>query len=290
MTRITRIGERRLCPRKMRKNAKWNGRLTQREHDGLAWSRYMAVLYSSGGVWQKTACLSCTPWTRFTEPSSRSGGMQSVLRLNTFNQQHPFWNFLWEITEPKVVNDVIPALEKRKEVIKRRLERVRPPELVGLEEAAKPVIEKRLERDLRDIESSLDKLKKYTKKDFISELERQIASAMYVCRNFLPIGVVRDEKYDQKGAFNNLEEFNTISYELTALAGLVVFAASSLRAVFESIIYIGPLRDYPERHYIFSGNLAKHVGKSGKMVPDVLFKSDDLVKQVNLQLESFGLG
>jgi len=37
------------------------------------------------------------------------------------------------------------------------------------------------------------------------------------------------------------------------------------------MIYIGPLRDYPERHYIFSGNLAEHVGKSGKMAGDTLY-------------------
>jgi predicted ATPase len=39
-----------------------------------------------------------------------------------------------------------------------------------------------------------------------------------------------------------------------------------------------------------SGNLSKEVGKSGKMLPDVLFKNSELLKQVNEQFERFKLG
>jgi predicted ATPase len=55
-------------------------------------------------------------------------------------------------------------------------------------------------------------------------------------------------------------------------------------------VYLGPLREYPERHYIFSGNLADDVGKTGNMVPDVLFKDKALLQRVNDHFEAFGIG
>jgi len=55
-------------------------------------------------------------------------------------------------------------------------------------------------------------------------------------------------------------------------------------------VYLGPLRENPERHYIFSGNPTQHVGKTGKMVPDILFKNRSLVERLNEKLETFGVG
>ena len=56
------------------------------------------------------------------------------------------------------------------------------------------------------------------------------------------------------------------------------------------MVYIGPLREYPERLYILSDNLSKQVGKSGKMLPDILFKDRNILKLLNEQLARFGLG
>jgi hypothetical protein len=224
-----------------------------------------------------------------TAPAS-AGVTESVLRLKSLNQQHPFWSFLWETVKTLIEKETLNVLNRRREFLAQRLEKVRAPELAGIEESAKRPGEKRMERELRDIEDTLEKLKKYTQKDLVNEVEKQVSKTMLLCRNFLPVGMMREDREEQRGVFGVLEEVGGMGYDLSTIAGLVIFAASTLQNSLESTIYIGPLRDYPERHYIFSGNLTEQVGKSGKMVPDVLFKRRDLLDQVNQQLESFGLG
>lgn len=57
----------------------------------------------------------------------------------------------------------------------------------------------------------------------------------------------------------------------------------------DQTIYLGPLREYPERHYVFSGNSSGDVGKSGRMLPDILFTRRDLVDETNNTLKIFGI-
>jgi len=66
--------------------------------------------------------------------------------------------------------------------------------------------------------------------------------------------------------------------------------SSVLRRVFERMVYLGPLRDYPERHYVFSGNMARDVGKSGSFLSDLLFRRPRLVNETNDILKEFGIG
>lgn len=56
------------------------------------------------------------------------------------------------------------------------------------------------------------------------------------------------------------------------------------------IIHIGPLRDFPGRAYQFSGNAGADVGKSGKYMPDILFKRPDIVENVNHWFNKFEMG
>lgn len=67
-------------------------------------------------------------------------------------------------------------------------------------------------------------------------------------------------------------------------------ASQMVRKFLDEMIYLGPLRDFPERHYVFSGNVTGQVGKTGRLVPDLLYKNRRLLKQVNEILEAFGIG
>ncbi|MBI3799524.1 MAG: AAA family ATPase [Deltaproteobacteria bacterium] len=49
----------------------------------------------------------------------------------------------------------------------------------------------------------------------------------------------------------------------------------------KDMIYLGPLRSYPERLYTSSGNVSDHVGKFGERLPDILFRDRELLNQVN---------
>ncbi|MEI6609660.1 MAG: DUF3696 domain-containing protein, partial [Deltaproteobacteria bacterium] len=55
-------------------------------------------------------------------------------------------------------------------------------------------------------------------------------------------------------------------------------------------VYIGPLREYPERVYSYSGNIPSNVGKSGKYTPDILMKRSDLVTKINEWFKRFEIG
>lgn len=58
-----------------------------------------------------------------------------------------------------------------------------------------------------------------------------------------------------------------------------------LRTLLGSVRYIGPLREYPERYYTYTGNQGDYVGKSGKGVSDFLFKDAALIASLNQWLK-----
>jgi len=119
----------------------------------------------------------------------------------------------------------------------------------------------------------------------------QLSTDPYLyCREFLP---VRADEQDLEKSTTSEEVWKLSNvykpknppniYDLTILASEVC------RSLFEEMTYIGPLREYPERIYTFSGNTGKQVGKSGKMLPDILFKNPELLQRVNDQLGRFDL-
>lgn len=71
---------------------------------------------------------------------------------------------------------------------------------------------------------------------------------------------------------------------------LALTVGGLFRHVLEKTLYIGPLRNFPERYFMFSGVSAAYVGKSGKFVPDILVADKELLAKVNERLDSFDLG
>lgn len=55
------------------------------------------------------------------------------------------------------------------------------------------------------------------------------------------------------------------------------------------INYIGPLRDFPERSYSFSGNILSNVGKTGGNMPDMLFRRPEIVESINKWFSLFDI-
>jgi len=66
--------------------------------------------------------------------------------------------------------------------------------------------------------------------------------------------------------------------------------AQSLQDQLSEIVYLAPLREYPERHYILSGNIPAEVGKTGKNTPDVLFTNRAITRRLNRWLDRFDVG
>ena len=78
-------------------------------------------------------------------------------------------------------------------------------------------------------------------------------------------------------------------YEYLNIASFLPWASSLFKEYLRRIVYIGPLREYPERVYSYSGNMPSNVGKSGKYTPDILMKRPDLVAKINEWFDRFDI-
>lgn len=111
-----------------------------------------------------------------------------------------------------------------------------------------------------------------------------------------------DEKGNISGTdvwlFQHIPEFAALGkpatdtseiYETLNIAKFLPWASSLLKEYLRRIVYIGPLREYPERVYSYSGNIPSNVGKSGKYTPDILMKRPDLVAKINEWFDRFDI-
>jgi len=87
------------------------------------------------------------------------------------------------------------------------------------------------------------------------------------------------------GLFNRQEEYLQI-----VPVDFILPITNLLSQYLKKIIHIGPLREFPGRAYSFSGNAGSDVGKSGKYMPDILFKRPDIVENVNYWFGKFEMG
>lgn len=74
------------------------------------------------------------------------------------------------------------------------------------------------------------------------------------------------------------------------LSLLTLAVADAFRSILAKMLYIGPLRSYPDRYFMFGGISTSYVGKFGKFVPDILVNDIELLSKVNEQFDRFDLG
>jgi AAA15 family ATPase/GTPase len=201
------------------------------------------------------------------------------LRTSFINWNHPFWVKLWNHYQSRA-QQTSGSLQKRQEFLRKRISDGRIEKTSEL---------KRRERELKSVEETIAKLSNFTFETACAEFKKVILRQLISCFGFIPTTV--NDSGESESMFDALvdERWTPGQFKPNFVAGLLLNIGFSLRQFIENTIYIGPLRDYPERHYIYSGNLSDHVGKTGKMVPDVLFKNPEVLNSVNRQLERFNL-
>jgi len=149
---------------------------------------------------------------------------------------------------------------------------------------------KEIQQEIETINCLVKKLEEYSFNVFIKDVKKINSKALMDILHFLPIGPVyyKSEKDPSKQFEESLyfleEPFFPDFTDITILISM------HLNKIFNKIIYLGPLREYPERHYIFSGNVLSNVGKSGKFMPDLLFRKRNIVRKVNEWLDRFDIG
>ena len=235
----------------------------------------------------------------------------NIFSITEIYPEHPFWQNWWKSFKQqlheeffqqvnrtlKEYNRLKPvrrskkgisnALEKQIEPLKEDLEKVKP--------------ENRSESELAycidEIETLIDleqQFSNYTLDDAIQDFRQVIAfSSGLGYRNFLPENSIlfeEDENLRYKWKFKHLLQIHQALKTNQVLDNLTLKASEAVRKFLTEMIYIAPLRDYPERLYTFSGNVTDQVGKTGKGIADLLFTRDDVLESLNQKFQTFNLG
>lgn len=159
----------------------------------------------------------------------------------------------------------------------------------GLDEEASPVTRERLTRDIvreRDLLREMyNRISSLNFDRYVREMQQRYTSVRILLNNFLPTTFGTGGRREPWPRHTATRRF----IDELPLINLTYRRCNDLKGLLDRIVYLGPLREYPERHYIFSGNLSSEVGKSGKNMPDLLFKNSDLVRRVDGWLSRFGV-
>ena len=127
---------------------------------------------------------------------------------------------------------------------------------------------------------------------FVDRMQGAVGTAVVGLDGFVPL------QLGPLGQFG-LPEFAALDYrrtrerELPSVPDVSAMAAYSGRLVEESLhslFPMGPYRRPPERWYIFTGTSPADVGYRGDLLPDLLFRREDLVEKANSWLERLEIG
>ncbi len=219
-----------------------------------------------------------------TENQLNRTNIEYGLCVCPIDPKHPFWTTYWEVTNDRIKNDFLPRAIDFKKHFEKNLDELERGVKVGHKNRSDSIA-----HELEKLYILIKRYSSYSFFDFIREIDEQNKDIIIDCKNYLPVKIIRRKKkpnrefiYDALGLGDSIE--STLSVEIAFLVSNII------EKNLNKMLYIGPLRDYPERYYIFSGNHSEQVGKTGRMVPDVLFKRVDLLNAVNEMLEDFGLG
>jgi len=136
-----------------------------------------------------------------------------------------------------------------------------------------------------------NRFEKYSFKNASEDLSNTLVYSFFIiCSQFLPNETGEWEHYLKEPRNEYLSEIFKISKSLDPILDLTIEASKLVKKYLDNLVYIAPLRDYPERFYISSDTSNNQVGKSGNMIANILYKQPKILDAVNSQLELFGLG
>lgn len=214
--------------------------------------------------------------------------------LRSIRSSHPIWKRLYEEGEPAREH----YLKRLRGLVEDEVGR---PELnyvarslvyaVAQEDPEAKEAELR-KKAIEVVRTQIDRLARYSFPKFLEDVKTYNANRSIAVRQFLPDDTARvaSEPDDALMLRRLSESIGGHGEQYPDIIRAAISSGDDLRATLDSVVYLGPLREYPERHYIYSGNVAKDVGKSGRMLPDMLFKNASLVNETNEILRNFDIG
>lgn len=197
------------------------------------------------------------------------------------NFDHKYWHTYWKYfdeEDPEALEKTYFDLDSFIEKFKEMSDKEKEDFLNLLKEQPK--------RDAQNNKEGNDKSKDEQKKSTGFKRALEIYKSLFVNDHLLLQGFLPDLLNNtdlQHLVWNTLEAEESRDVSLFALT-----VANLIKKLLKDIEYIAPLREYPERFYIYGGNPLESVGSSGKMVFDVLFNNPELLDKVNDVFKRFG--
>lgn len=201
------------------------------------------------------------------------------MKVGKINSEHRFWQTWWEVTKEYVREQL--SQSQATFAYREQENREGWEYISGLRGGGEGKI--------------LELLENYPFEKAIDDFKDANQGLVLGLRNFLPDEVRNephtDSPFDLRWFYPDLSDSPSSGPEAQLDVSPVTFHVCSLFQQFiKNMNYLGPLRNDPERYHNFSGDLSEYVGKTGKMMPNILFKHPDLLNQVNAQFDRFGLG
>jgi len=178
----------------------------------------------------------------------------NCINVKTVNPNHKFWGRYWE----NYKDDLKVGQRERSGTL----------EFDNDGDEAFPII---VPRDGKFSPNDEDAQLTY---EYFEDFKRKAEGEEIPCNTFLPTD----------------RQTNWWSKSESHILKLVDNASRKLRLALTNLIYLGPLRESPERYYISSASPIEYVGKSGESVPYMLFQDPDLVEHLSKVLDRFDLG
>ena len=125
-------------------------------------------------------------------------------------------------------------------------------------------------------------------KTYISKRYKEKMNTVLGVQGFLPVGIISGGRnswiarpYSSLHRQSDNAEFD--------IAQLAVAAGRALGQTLEALFPMSPFRTLPERLYIFRGTTPQNVGYRGDLLPDLLFRRPELVKETNEWLKRLNM-
>ena len=192
---------------------------------------------------------------------------KSIFKIKSVNVHHPYWysyRKAFNISE----SDLPTGAEQQKKEDEMSIEE---------KERIHRVFEKWFERSSDD---------KHLFQQLLMITYLQVFRDIIELKNFLPNPNLLNGVETQYIIFDD----NGRTGHKDSISFFTLAISSIFRKFLENIRYLGPLRDYPERYFTFTGSRTKYVGKTGSHVSDILIRDKEILAKVNEQLECFHIG
>ncbi|KKI99655.1 AAA family ATPase [Prochlorothrix hollandica] len=229
-----------------------------------------------------------------------------ILSLAQIDMRHQFWQSWWHDVQNKLIDVFFTQV---RDALSGKI-RLRPNQRKTLNTALRKQVKSlksEMSQDDFDKNSALadlvdemeylidldQRLKTYTLPEAITDLLKVVPFYSYLeYQSFMPTALIIDEEDESlqwQWETKHLLQFHRTLGTLDLLDRLIKEASTQMRTFLTDLVYIAPLRDYPERLYTFSGHVNDQIGKTGKGIAELLFKKEDVLEHLNQNFEIFNL-